>query len=187
MKIALLFFTLLSAIKPHFKNSPVIVYPFKCPLMIHRVLLVSIQWKLIRWVIDIDFITVFVILNHKRYIFCYCILSYNNNCAFDIYVSYMSFIIIFLTNFESVISCHFCHNFSDQTKNYINFNFQFQYTPTLENTLFALHISSEHRTAEQYQGSANCGGLDINTVVNLPSSVKLIQSSTLFSQCEKLA
>ena len=38
----------------------------------------------------------------------------------------------FLTNFKSVICCHFCHNFFKQSKNYINFHFQFLSAPALE-------------------------------------------------------
>ena len=56
------------------------------------------------------FITIVVKLNNERYIFCYCILNYDDSHIFDLYVSYMVFMIIVLTNFESVIRSHFCHN-----------------------------------------------------------------------------
>ena len=47
--------------------------------------------------------------------------------------------------------------FLDQSNNYIKFDLQYISTPTLEATQLPLHKSSEHQTAEQYQGSANLG------------------------------
>ena len=70
------------------------------------------------------FIIMFVRMNSKRYILCYCILNYDDNLIFDLNVSYMSFTIIFIPNFKSVISCHLCHIFSNQSKNYIKYIFQ---------------------------------------------------------------
>ena len=49
-----------------------------------------------------------------------------------------------------------------------------------------LPISSEHQTAEKYQGSADRGELDIKSYINQPDSDKLRQSTTVFSQCEQL-
>ena len=71
-----------------------------------------------------------------------------------------------------------------QSKNNAKFYFQFWSTPELLNTYFLFRIISKHRTAEWWQGSDNCGGLDLNTVVNLPFSGKLCQSTTISSQCE---
>ena len=48
------------------------------------------------------FIIIFVILKKRRYIFCYCILGYDGNLILDLNVPYVSFLIIFLTIFESV-------------------------------------------------------------------------------------
>ena len=50
-------------------------------------------------------------LNNQRYTLCYCILNYDYNIIFDLNVSYMSFIIIFITNLEPVNSYNLCHNF----------------------------------------------------------------------------
>ena len=85
--------------------------------------MVILQSKLRELVIDIYFTMTFVRLNNNRYIYCYCILKYDDNHKFDLYVSYISSIIIFLTNFESVISCYFHHNVTEQSKNFIKFNF----------------------------------------------------------------
>ena len=40
--------------------------------------------------------------------------------------------------------------------------------------------------AEQYQGSENCGGLDIKSDINWPYPGKLWKSTTVSSQCEWL-
>ena len=66
--------------------------------------------------IDIDFVIIFVILNNNSYIFMYCVFNYDDNCIFDLYVSYMLFIAIFFTSFKSVISYHFCNNFFKSIK-----------------------------------------------------------------------
>ena len=58
----------------------------------------------------------FVRLNNNRYIFCYFILNHDYNCIFVLCVSFISFIIIYLEIFESVICCHFCHNFFGAVK-----------------------------------------------------------------------
>ena len=110
--------------------------------------------------------TIFVILNNKRYIFCYCIFNYDDNCIFDLYVSYMSFIITFIINNESVIYCNFCYIIPNQSKNGTKSHFQFWSTSQLENYQFPLHLSSEHHTAEQYHKSANHGGIELNTVLH---------------------
>ena len=78
----------------------------------------------------------------------------------------MYFIFIGLTNFKSVLCCRFCHNFLKHSKNYINFYFQFWSTPALGNSWFLLHIGSKHQTAEKNQGSADCGGIDLNKIIN---------------------
>ena len=41
---------------------------------------------------------------------------YDDNSTFDMYVSYMSFIIIFSKKFVSVIFFHFCHNIFETVK-----------------------------------------------------------------------
>ena len=123
--------------------------------------------------IGIDFIIIFVRLNNKRHILCYCILNYDDNRIFDLYVYYMSFIIIFTTNFESVILYHFCHNFSKHSKNYINFHLKFRSTRALEHTQFLLYTSSKNQTVKKKQGSENFGRLYNNIFLNQPDSSKL--------------
>ena len=48
----------------------------------------------------------------------------------------ISFIIVFITNFESVISWFFCHKFLMQSKNYIKFDFQIPFNRTNLRLLF---------------------------------------------------
>ena len=74
--------------------------------------------------------------------------------------------------------------FPNQSNNYIKFDFQYISTQTLEATQFPLHKSSEHQTAEQYLGSANCVELDLKSVVNLLATGKLQKSTTVYSQYE---
>ena len=106
-----------------------IVNPIKCKQTIQVRLLVILQSKSRGGLIYIDFIIIFVILKNQRYSLYHCILNQDDN-LYLIYFSYLSVIIIFLTNFESVISCNFCRNISKQSKNYIKFYFNF--LPTLE-------------------------------------------------------
>ena len=61
-------------------------------------LLVLTQSKSIGRVIDVYFFIIFLILNNKSYIFCYCILNYDDNLIFDIFFLY-------------VIYHHFSHKF----------------------------------------------------------------------------
>ena len=98
-KSALLLFTLLSARKPQFKKHLIIRNCIDFSKMIHRGLFVIFQSILWGWVNDINYITIFVKLTKERYIFCHCILNYDDNHTYDTYVSYMYFIIICLTNF----------------------------------------------------------------------------------------
>ena len=46
-------------------------------------------------------------------------------------------------------------------------------TVTRKDKTFPLPKSIEQQTAEQYQGSANCGDLDLNSDINRPASGKL--------------
>ena len=63
-------------------------------------------------------------------------------------------------------SWYLCHNRLEQSTNYIKFDFQYRYTPKLEVKQPPLHNSREHQTAEQYQGSAGRGELDLKSDVN---------------------
>ena len=47
---------------------------------------------------------------------CYYIFKYDDNRTFDVYVSFMSLIVIFLTMSKSVICCHYCHNYFEAVK-----------------------------------------------------------------------
>ena len=107
-KLALVLLTLLCASKHHFEDCSGIVNPIKCKQRIQGWLLVILHSKPRGWVINIDFIKNIVRLNNKRYIFCYCIFNYDKNLLFNLYFTYMSFIIIIITNFVLVIYCHFC-------------------------------------------------------------------------------
>ena len=102
----------------HFKNIPLLVHPikcmqtghhFKCSYKIHRIFLVIHQSILWGWVLDIDRITIVMKLTNERYSLCYCVLNYDENCTFDMYVYYMSFILYFFKTLEAVICCHFFH------------------------------------------------------------------------------
>ena len=68
-----------------------------------------------------------------------------------------------------------------KSKNYIKFDRQYRSTPTLEATQFPLQKSSEHQTAEQYQGSANRVELDLKSVVNILATGKLRKYTTVYS------
>ena len=67
---------------PYFKKRPVIVNPIKCKQMIHRGLLVILQWKFRGWVINIGFIMIFMIFNKKSNIFWYFLFKYDDNLIF---------------------------------------------------------------------------------------------------------
>ena len=108
LQFALVKLTLLCASKPHLEKYPGIVNPIKWEQTIQVGLLVILQSQLRGWVINIDFIITIVRLNNKRYIFWYCIFIYDDIIIFDLYFNFISFIIIIINNFESVISCHFC-------------------------------------------------------------------------------
>ena len=86
----------------------------------------------------------------------------------------MSFIIIFPKTshqWSVVISVKIV---SEQSKNYIKFHYQFWSTSVLKDSIFLLNLSSEHETADQYQGSDDRGELDINTVLNYLIQVKYV-------------
>ena len=55
----------------------------------------------------IDFIIIFVILNKKMNIICHFIFNYDDNLIFVMFYIKISGIIIFFTNFESVISWYY--------------------------------------------------------------------------------
>ena len=50
--------------------------------------------------------------------------------------------------------------------NYLKFDMQYWYTPILEATQLPLDKSSKQWTSDQYQGSDNCGGLDLKVDVH---------------------
>ena len=148
--------------------------------------IVILQSKAQGWVINIDFILIFIIWNKKGTL-----------CAI---VHWPMMIILFLICF--ILTCNvslffsqnlnqwflgiLCHNFLRQSKNYINRNLRFWSTATLEVSPFMLPISSKHRKEEKYQRSDDHGELGPKSDINWPSSGKLQQSTTLSSQCERL-
>ena len=81
----------------------------------------------------------------------------------------------------------FLSQYLRQSKNDIKLIFQIRSTPVLGNKRFEFHISSEHQKEERYNGSDDCIRLYLNTVINLPSSGKLNQSTTVSSQCERFS
>ena len=99
----------------------------------------------------------------------------------------VSCIIVFLTNFEAVISWDFLSQIPRQSNNYIKSNFRIQSRATLEVLQSLLPKSSKHRIAEQYQGSVDCGDLDLKSEVNSLGSGKIRQSNTVSIQCEQLS
>ena len=129
-KSALLLFTLLSESKPHPKNFPVIGNLITCSWIIINggllVILQSISWG---WVINIDFLTIIVKLNNENFILCYCILNYDDNYTFDIYVS-SSLLFSHISNQQSVVIS--VTIISKQPKNDINPHFKFRSTEVLE-------------------------------------------------------
>ena len=78
-------------------------------------------------------------------------------CPLSLFVSQI------LNQWHVVNSIKICSN---QSNNYIKIHFKFQATLALNTLWLPLNISSEHRTSEQWHGSANFGGLYLNTVVN---------------------
>ena len=124
------------------------------------------------WVIYIDCIITFVILKNKKYIMCYCILNYDDSLTLNMLFSQIS---------NQWCLDILCHNFFNQSKNYIKLDFQYWYTPKLEVTQLPLHKISKYRTSEQYQGSAYCGELDLKSDINRTDSGKLREYTTLSS------
>ena len=146
-KNALVFFTLLSYRKRYTEDYWLFLNP-----------------KSSGWVINIDCIINFVILNNKSYIFCYGVFNYDDILSLNMFFSKI---------LNQLFLGIFCHNFLKRSKNYINFYLQYQSTATLEVSQFPLPQISKHQTAEQYQRSYDCGDLDLKSDVNQPASGKL--------------
>ena len=111
---------------PHFKNLSVIVYPNNCKQisLLKESCCCSSYWVVINDTHRIiDYFTVENERVRDLYWFYYPFLYWTIkgafyataywtmmiNRIFDMYHSYMSCIIIYLTNFESLICCHWCH------------------------------------------------------------------------------
>ena len=77
------------------------------------------------------FFSIILKLTNKRY------MNYDDNLTYDLYVSYMSFIIIWVTNFEYVICCHIYHNYFEAIKKGYK-------------TWFPLHLSRKQQTAKHW-------------------------------------
>ena len=148
-------------------------------------MIVILQSKLKGLLIDIDFIFIYVRQNKKSYMMCYYPLNYDANFIFDMFDIKMSCIIVFSSNFESVLYWTFISHFLRQSKNDIKYNFQFQSTVRLEFSQFLLPISSKHQRAYQYKESADSDELYLEPEVNRLASGKLWKLITVSSQCEK--
>ena len=114
--------------------------------------------------INIAYITIFLILNNETYIFCYYIEIKNDNSTFHLYVSYMSFIIIFLTISVSVIFFIYVTIFIEEVKDLKKFPFPILiYTSIGKLTIL---VTSNQRTLNSQEIAGFCGGIDLNTSVN---------------------
>ena len=124
----------------------------KCTKMIARVEKVDVLGWNTSWYIDIDLILILMILKKKR-IFSTIVYWNMTKMSYLINLLYnMSFIIIFITYIESLISCHFGHNvwiIKRMTQRSI---IQFRSTPALVSKKITLHIIREQWTAEQKTG-----------------------------------
>ena len=182
-KIALVFFTPLSASKTYFGQSTCYSDHIKCKT-IHGGLLVVviIQSK------TSDLYKKFVILNQKRYIMWYCTLNYDDNFIYLLCFIFKCHLSLF---FSQILNQWFlgilCNNSLRRSKNYKNFDFQYRSAPTLEVTQLPLNKINKHLTAEQYQGSANNGELYIKSGVDWMASGKIRQPTSVSSQCEILS
>ena len=130
--------------------------------------------------INIDVIIVFVILNNEENISFYRILTYDDNCTFDLYVSYMSNNILFsqISNqWYVVISFTIIWK---QTKNNIKFLFNFLVYISIGKFKIPIHPSSKHQTAKQKKVSSNHVRIDLNTVLN-----RQLQVTTSIHYCIK--
>ena len=66
--------------------------------------------------------------------------------------------------------------FLNQPENDINFTLQFWSTLALEKSQFQLHLGRKNQTAQQLQGSADRGGLDINKVLSFQIHVNCVNA-----------
>ena len=134
--------------------------------MIKGVLLVILQSRSIRWVINIDFISFLwnLMMKGTFYAIVYwtMMISIYLICLFLIWSQ--SSVFSQISDQWSVVLC--ITTSLNQSRNYIRFHFQCLSTSALEHTRLPLHLNSEQKTTEQYQGSAKCGLLDLNTVLN---------------------
>ena len=133
--------------------------------------------------LDNYLINFFARLNNKRYISCYFLLNYDYSCILDIYVSYMSFVIIYFTNLKQCFVVIAVTISLEQSNNYIKLISNFNLHQTLEHKQLRLHISNEHQAEEKEQMSSSLGVLHNNTVVNLLDSIKLLHFTTAFNHC----
>ena len=94
--------------------------------------------------IHIEFITIIVKLTNDRYIFSYYILNNDDDCTFNLYVSFISFIIICLTVFESVICCNLYHNIFEALKEWHKVSFSISIFISIGK--FMIPVSFKQRT-----------------------------------------
>ena len=93
----------------------------------------------------------------------------------------------FLKIFESVISCHFCHNVLKQSKNYIKFHFQISVYISIGK--FTITVTSKHQTphSRAITGVRQFWCARSQYSFKPSASGKLSQSTTVPSHCEQFS
>ena len=126
-------------------------------------------------------------LNNERYILCYYILNYDDNRTFDLCVSYMSFINIFLTNIKSVIYCNFCHKYFEAVK-YLHIDLFPMYI-YINIGKFTITVTSKQRTpnSRAITGASWLWWSRSQYSFKTSTSGKLRQSATVSSQCKQFS
>ena len=126
-------------------------------------------------------------MEQKMYIMCLCALKYDHILIFFITYIKMSCIIVFLTNFESVISWYFLSQFYKSVKDLHKVQFIISINTNIWSYTITITELSKHQTADKYQRLYDCGEIDLKSDVNIPASSKLHQSTTVSSQCDQFS
>ena len=117
-----------------------------------------------------------------RYICCYCPLTYDNYVIFIIFSFSLSRNFAFITNFEYVHLWYFNKYFSQQRKKSITFDFQS--SPTSEETKFLLPKLSNNWNTDHYRGLDDRDEGYLESDLNCLVVGNLWQYTTVTSQCE---
>ena len=124
LKISLVLFTLLLASKNHFKKVPYYSWQYWFQEDTPRIIGYCHYTVKIARVSDWYFF-IFVILNKKLNVMCYCILNYYDNLILKFFILKCLVSLFFSKILNQWFLGAFYHNFSRQSKNDINFNFRF--------------------------------------------------------------